>query len=278
MYKEKGVIIDQDALVQGGAVELTYSGDLFRNGAEEVYVHLGFGLLWEGLNEISMTKSIEGFTAEISLLKADALNLCFRDNKNNWDNNSYLNYSFELKRSAVKKSATKIKEIANEKTMVNDEVLVHKSCSCGTKTHSTKKTSEKANDILKEPILETTLEKASSSEQKLIKEEIITSSTIINPKHLIQEKVETPIHTFQESTSNVSCEITKDATSQVDLGQSLVPSLNSEFSQFRRLPENYLRSKKMRIMFYRMFAYIPRLLNGHNKRRAKSILKNGGLF
>lgn len=59
---------------------------------------------------------------------------------------------------------------------------------------------------------------------------------------------------------------------------SLVSMGENEFSPFRKLPENYLRNKKMRIMFYRMFAYVPRLLNGYTKKKAKSIFKNNGLF
>ena len=278
MYKEKGVIVEQDTLVQERVAKLTYSGDLFRNGAEEVYVHLGFGLLWEGLVEINMTKNAEGFTTEIPLMKADAINFCFRDNHNNWDNNSYLNYSFELKKPAVKRSATKTKEVAVEKTMVNDEFAIPKTCSCGTKTHSSKNTTPKADGIFKEETIQTNIGKAFNTEQGLIKEEVITTATIVTPKYLTQEKVETPIYTVNESTSEVGGQVANNVSSPVDLSRSLVPSFDNEFSQFRRLPENYLRSKKIRIMFYRVFAYIPRLLNGHNKRRAKSILKKRGLY
>ena len=219
MYTENGIFIDSSNLVQGRFVKLTYCGSLYKQGAEEVYLHLGFGLLWEGQREIKMVRADDGFEAEIPLIQADSLNFCFRDNSNNWDNNSYQNYSYVVKRF----ESTKTTKLAN------------------------------------------TVETATYTEN---------NSTIISP---------VTSSAFLESegfgsvpTINLKETHTKaygDISASVDLSQSLVPSFESEFAQFRRLPENYLRNKKMRIMLYRMFAYVPRLLNGYNRKKVKSMLK-----
>ena len=43
-----------------------------------------------------MEKTELGFQAEIELIESDTFNFCFRNEKNEWDNNNYENYIFEL--------------------------------------------------------------------------------------------------------------------------------------------------------------------------------------
>jgi len=208
MYSRNGVYIDQATLYEGNKVKLKYNGYLHKNGAEEIYVHLGFGLLWENLTEIKMTKINDSYEADIPLLKADSLNFCLRDNSNKWDNNSYQNYSYEVKR--VPKSQN------NESNMQN----------------SVKNNINSIN-------INNTIKKRRAKKTGMID----------------------------------ALDLTKESANSINICQSIVPTINSEFVQFRRLPENYIRNKKMRVLFYRMFAYVPRLLNGYNKKRVKEFLK-----
>lgn len=223
MYIDNGVFIDSSDLIQGRFAKLTYNGSMFQQGAQEVYVHLGFGLLWEGLREIKMTRSENGFEAEIPLVKADTLNFCFRDNWNNWDNNSYQNYSYEVKRY----EASKPLDTINITEAVNDSI-------------------NQLNHVAE-----------------------IEANIYIDTN-----TVEMPVQSFKDTSASK----VETSVPHVELSQSLVPTFDNEFSQFRRLPESYLRNKKLRIMFYRMFAYIPRLLNGYTKRRARSIFKNSRIM
>ena len=62
----------------------------------EVFIHYGFGTYWDNLSEIKMEKTELGFQAEIELIESDTFNFCFRNEKNEWDNNNYENYIFEL--------------------------------------------------------------------------------------------------------------------------------------------------------------------------------------
>jgi hypothetical protein len=224
MYTQSGITMDKATLVEGKNAKLTYHGNLYNQGAEDIYVHLGFGLLWEALTEIKMTKNDQGFSAEIPLTKADTLYLCFRDNYNNWDNNSYQNYSYDIGK----------KKLA--------------------KTHHETKSSIATNNTF---------------------EYRTEASAIIVPK------------VDSDMIENMACNCENEIFATESLGTiskpiemafSLVNLEANEFSPFRRLPENYLRNKKMRIMFYRMFAYVPRLLNGYTKKKASTIFKNNGLF
>ncbi len=99
---EETVYFDTNNLIEGRTSKLTYKGTLATNGAEEVYVHYGFGLLWENLQEVKLDKVSEGvFEANINLLSHDSINFCFRDGNNNWDNNDAQNYSMPISKEEV---------------------------------------------------------------------------------------------------------------------------------------------------------------------------------
>lgn len=92
----KNIFFNTDKLVDGSQVKISYTGKLFDKNCEKVFVHYGFGNNWDNLNEIEMTKTDLGFQAEIKINGTENLNLCFRSNNNEWDNNDGQNYSFEV--------------------------------------------------------------------------------------------------------------------------------------------------------------------------------------
>lgn len=94
----KNIFFNTDKLVENTSVKISYTGKLFQGNSEEVYIHYGFGMNWDHLNEIKMLKTELGFQAEIELLSADTLNFCFRDNNNVWDNNHSENYIFPIEK------------------------------------------------------------------------------------------------------------------------------------------------------------------------------------
>ena len=94
----KNIFFNTDKLVENSNVKISYTGDLFQNNSEEVFIHYGFGLNWDDLNEIKMEKTELGFQAELNLKSYDAFNFCFRNNNNNWDNNNGANYVFPIEK------------------------------------------------------------------------------------------------------------------------------------------------------------------------------------
>ena len=88
-------------LIENETVKISYTGKFFKENFDEVYVHFGFGDNWDNLSEIKMNKTELGFQAEISLVSTENLNLCFRTNTNEWDNNSGSNYSFHIEPVSV---------------------------------------------------------------------------------------------------------------------------------------------------------------------------------
>ena len=94
----KNIFFNTDKLLQNSTVKISYTGVLFENNSEEVYIHYGYGLNWDNVNEIKMNKTELGFQAEINLPESNQLNLCFRNSLDEWDNNQNSNYIFEIEK------------------------------------------------------------------------------------------------------------------------------------------------------------------------------------
>ena len=65
MELTKNIFFNTDKLVENAVVKISYTGLLFQNGSEEVYLHYGFGLNWDNLGEVKMEKTELGFQADI---------------------------------------------------------------------------------------------------------------------------------------------------------------------------------------------------------------------
>lgn len=92
----KNIFFNTDKLIENTTVKISYTGEFFQNNADKVFVHYGFGNSWDNLSEIEMNKTELGFQAEIKLVSSEPLNLCFKTDKDEWDNNYYANYSFNV--------------------------------------------------------------------------------------------------------------------------------------------------------------------------------------
>ena len=52
----KNIFFNTDKLVENTSVKISYTGKLFQGNSEEVYLHYGFGINWDNLNEVKMVK------------------------------------------------------------------------------------------------------------------------------------------------------------------------------------------------------------------------------
>mgnify|MGYP000500944935 CR=1 FL=1 len=67
-----------------------------KSGATDIYAHVGFGSAWDNLYDYRMNKTDTGFEVTVPVKSADTINICFKDCAGNWDNNSGMNYSFDI--------------------------------------------------------------------------------------------------------------------------------------------------------------------------------------
>lgn len=94
----KNIFFNTDKLVENSNVKISYTGKFFQDNSEKVFIHYGFGLNWDNINEIEMEKTELGFQAEIFLGEGDTFNFCFKNNNDEWDNNDCQNYVFEIEK------------------------------------------------------------------------------------------------------------------------------------------------------------------------------------
>ena len=98
MELTKNIFFNTDKLVENSKVKISYIGSLYQDSSEKVFIHYGFGMNWDNVNDIEMDKTELGFQAEIHLLEGDSFNFCFRNENNIWDNNDGKNYIFNLEK------------------------------------------------------------------------------------------------------------------------------------------------------------------------------------
>lgn len=102
----KNIFFNTDKIIENAKVKISYVGHLFQNGSTEVYLHYGFGINWDNVSEVKMEKTELGFQCEIDILKADSLNLCFRNGNDEWDNNFGQNFTFPIEKQETEEEET----------------------------------------------------------------------------------------------------------------------------------------------------------------------------
>ena len=97
----KNIFFNTDKLVENTTVKISYTGKFFQENSERVFIHYGFGINWENLSEIEMEKTELGFQAEIALSEGETFNFCFKNEKDEWDNNDSENYIFPIEKNTT---------------------------------------------------------------------------------------------------------------------------------------------------------------------------------
>ena len=101
MELTKNIFFNTDKLIENTKVKISYTGELFQNASEKVFLHYGFGENWNNVNDIEMNKTDLGFQAEIQLGEEGTPNLCFKNENDVWDNNNGQNYTFKIEKVEV---------------------------------------------------------------------------------------------------------------------------------------------------------------------------------
>lgn len=95
----KNIFFNTDKLTPYITVKITYAGKFFENDSTEVFLHYSFNNNWDKAKDIKMEKSELGYQAEIELKDNLELNICFFNEKKEWDNNDSENYNFPIEKS-----------------------------------------------------------------------------------------------------------------------------------------------------------------------------------
>jgi len=93
-----GVVVDPTPITAGEEITVLYDGLLAKSGADQVYLHVGYGpgQEWKSVADLKMSRTGWGWVKTIEIPFEERFNFCFRDSTNNWDNNSGTNWSFVI--------------------------------------------------------------------------------------------------------------------------------------------------------------------------------------
>ena len=92
-------------LIKNGNCDITYSGYLFENNSDIVKIVYGFGPEWKHTTEKSMEKTDDGFVVNVTLRDYDTFSFCFKNERNEWDNNYNQNFTASLEEQTVVENA-----------------------------------------------------------------------------------------------------------------------------------------------------------------------------
>jgi len=162
LYADNGVELSKSTISVGDEVTLFYSGLLAKCGADSVYAHIGYGDNWEFKEYIPMEKVEDVFRATIKISHPDTLNIAFKDSIDNWDNNSYQNYSFNISTKALKSSASKEKKTAAN---VKDSTAKKEDVKEKSETKTAKAKSASAKSTTKSTAKKTAADKTSKAKK-----------------------------------------------------------------------------------------------------------------
>lgn len=93
-----GVVVDPTPITAYDEITVFYNGLLVQSGAEQIYLHVGFGDArnWRNVQDLRMSRTGWGWVKTLEMPDESRFNFCFRDNAYNWDNNNGLNWSYEI--------------------------------------------------------------------------------------------------------------------------------------------------------------------------------------
>lgn len=93
----RNVFFNTDKLIRDETVKISYTGELYQRDCQTAYLHFTFGNDWTQKIDLPMKRTSLGFQTEITIPSdAESLDLAFRDDQGNWDNNNKQNYSFQI--------------------------------------------------------------------------------------------------------------------------------------------------------------------------------------
>jgi len=92
------IVIHPVPITYGENVHLHYKGFLTTDNQAEVYAHIGYGPnnRWEHIQDFKMQKSGNEYVAVVPVQYDGRLNICFKSQNGQWDNNYGSNWSFEV--------------------------------------------------------------------------------------------------------------------------------------------------------------------------------------
>ena len=90
------IYLDGEELFPDTPIKIIYTGFLVDDSPEAIFMHYGYGLMWDNLQEIKLTKGSKGYESDVTFCEFGEVHFCFRSSNNTWDNNNGQNYQASI--------------------------------------------------------------------------------------------------------------------------------------------------------------------------------------
>ncbi len=90
------IYFDGDNLLIDTPTKIIYTGTLINESPDAIYMHYGYGISWDNLQEAKLTKGVSGYECDITFSEFGDVNICFRSSNGTWDNNNSQNYTVHI--------------------------------------------------------------------------------------------------------------------------------------------------------------------------------------
>ncbi len=99
MNLSNNIYFDGDLLKVDSPTKVIYSGFLAEKSPNYIYMHYGYGIVWDNLQEVKLFKGISGYESDVTFTEFGDVNFCFRDSEGVWDNNDGNNYKAKVEKN-----------------------------------------------------------------------------------------------------------------------------------------------------------------------------------
>ena len=114
MSNTNEVVFNRRFLCKNSEFKVTYTGKLYKNNSDTVFIKYGYGKEWNHMKEQQMLLNSKGFCAKIIPEYEGDLNFCFRNSNNEYDNNNYQNYTASIGKEVNSQAIVDIDALIDE--------------------------------------------------------------------------------------------------------------------------------------------------------------------
>lgn len=271
MELTKEIIYDK-TLVQNESVKINYSGDLFKNGSEEVYIVYGFDKDWKYTTYQKMDKDENGFSTSVKLLEYNEFNFCFKNSNDVWDNNNSSDYNLKIepKKDSTSDLNTLLDDILNETKTPDFEENSELEDSIAKIQKIAEDFDKIFEDIEDSSTTSNVLTTSSSTDAEIsnIRQDEfetendfsnISTAESLDLKETFPEEFDFSIYTDSETPTVSTQQTTTSGNSNLSL---VTTSKHKNIFDFDNLSPWYVLKKRIRLAFYKIIYVLPAFLFG----------------
>lgn len=267
-------------LIQNNNFTLKYSGQLFKNNSEEIFIVYGYDKDWKNTTEQKMEKQQDCFSANISIQEFNELNFCFKNSLNIWDNNNGIDYHLPIIEQEHIEFNSELNELLDQ---ILNEVKTPTKPKQSTQNFEQTVSyfenlfDELFNNYQKVDNVEESLETSSSNIQEqesgksisyyeaLFDELFVNSNQIeeytnnLDLKETFPEEFETLVNPL-----NIEIKEEKEIQDKSTLSLTTTSKRKSIFA-FENLSPLYVLGRRLRLAFYKLIYVLPAFLFGEEE-------------